>query len=46
MFTPKAMAIKMSKKNSADDSKKLVTGWAKYFSSTERYNLVLSENGS
>ena len=29
---------------SARDSKKLVTAWAKYFSATERFYWVLSEN--
>ena len=36
---------KMRDDDSANDSKKLVTVWAKYISASERSYLVLSENG-
>ena len=48
MFASRVMAIKMSKMAhllfSADDSKKLVTVWARYLSVTKTAYRVLSEN--
>ena len=51
MFTPRVMVIQMSQMThffafSTDDSKKLVTLWAKYFNAPERSYQVLSENGT
>ena len=52
MFTQGVMMIRMSHKTHlfcsfffADDSKKLATFWAKHLSATEKFYLVLSENG-
>ena len=50
MFTPRVMFIKMPKNGSfflfsANESKKLVTVWAKYLSAPERSYWFLSENG-